>query len=114
MVVAKEEIQDELRTRLAEQVAPTRAEPCCVSYDFQVDAEDPDRFMFYENWRSKADLDAHLRVPNLKPSFDRVDELLSEPVRIRFYEMLSSWDDEGVRAGELRTTRASRPSMTEC
>ena len=26
--------------------------------------------MFYENWRSKADLDAHLKMPHLKPLFE--------------------------------------------
>jgi quinol monooxygenase YgiN len=92
MVVAKDETRDELRAILQEQVAPTRAEPGCISYDFHVDAEDPNRFMFYENWRSKADLDAHLHAPHLTPLFGRVDELLAEPVRIRFYEILSSWD----------------------
>jgi quinol monooxygenase YgiN len=46
---------------LAAQVAPTRAEPACINYDFHVEANDPNVFMFYENWRSKDDLDAHLQ-----------------------------------------------------
>jgi quinol monooxygenase YgiN len=48
--------------------------------------------MFYENWKSKADLDAHLKMPHLKPLIDRVDSLLARPVEIKFYEMLSRQD----------------------
>ena len=59
MVVAKPEARDELMAMLTAQVAPTRVEPGCMNYDFHVDAQDSCVFMFYENWRSKADLDAH-------------------------------------------------------
>jgi len=89
MVVAKPEKREELRAILAAQVVPARAEPGCINYEFHVDAEDPNTFMFYENWRGAADLDAHLRMPHLKPLQSRVDELLSRPVEIRFYQMLS-------------------------
>jgi quinol monooxygenase YgiN len=89
MVVAKDETREELRRILAAQVAPTRAEAGCVNYDFHVSEDDPNVFVFYENWRSKADLDAHLKTPHLQPLFGRLDELLARPVEIKFYEMLS-------------------------
>jgi quinol monooxygenase YgiN len=92
MVVAKDETREELREILTAQVAPTRAEPGCINYEFHVDAEDPNTFMFYENWRSRDDLDAHLKAPHLKPLFGRLDELLTRPVEIKFYEMLSRQD----------------------
>jgi quinol monooxygenase YgiN len=88
-VVARDETREELRKILSAQVAPTRAEAGCVNYDFHVDADDPNIFMFYENWRDKADLDAHLETPHLQPLFGRLDELLARPVEIKFYEMLS-------------------------
>ncbi len=90
IVVAKPEARAELLAILAAQVAPTRAEPGCMNYDFHVDAGDPCVFMFYENWHSKADLDAHLKMPHLEPLLGRVDELLARPVEITFYEMLSA------------------------
>jgi quinol monooxygenase YgiN len=90
MVVAKPEKREELLAILAAQVAPTRAEPGCMNYDFHVDAEDSNAFMFYENWRSRADLETHLRTPHLKPLQSRLDELLARPVEIRFYQMLSA------------------------
>ena len=89
MVVAKPEKREELRAILAAQVVPTRAEPGCMNYDFHVDAEDPNAFMFYENWRSRADLETHLRMPHLAPLQRRLDELLARPVEMRFHEMLS-------------------------
>jgi quinol monooxygenase YgiN len=89
MVVAKNETREELRAILTAQVKPTRAEEGCINYDFHVDAEDPNTFMFYENWRSRADLDAHLKTPHLQPLFGRLEELLARPVEIKFYEMLS-------------------------
>ena len=89
MVVAKDETREELRRILAAQVAPTRAEGGCINYHFHASEDDPNVFMFYENWRSKADLDAHLKTPHLQPLFGRLDELLARPVDIKFYEMLS-------------------------
>ncbi|SDB30114.1 putative quinol monooxygenase [Bauldia litoralis] len=90
-VVAKPETREELLAILTAQVAPTRAEPGCINYDFHADADDPCTFVFYENWRSKADLDDHLKMPHLKPLFDRQEALLACPVEIRFLDMLSDW-----------------------
>ncbi len=88
-VVAKPEKRDELMRILTAQVAPTRAEPGCISYDFHCDKSDPNVFVFYENFVSKEALDEHLKQAHLKPLMDRLDELLAEPVNIRYLEMLS-------------------------
>jgi quinol monooxygenase YgiN len=88
-LVAKPEAREELQVILAGFVEPTRAEEGCINYDFHVDPDDPCTFVFYENWRSKADLDRHLAAPHLKPLFSRVDDLLTRPVAIKNYVMLS-------------------------
>jgi quinol monooxygenase YgiN len=88
-VVAKDETPEELRKVLADQVAPTRAEAGCVNYDFHVDAEDPNVFVFYENWKSRADLDAHLKTPHFQPRFGRLDALLARRVEMRFLTTIS-------------------------
>ncbi len=88
-VVAKPETREELQKILAAQVAPTRAEEGCISYDFHSDANDPCVFVFYENFRSQEYLDEHLAMPHLKPLFDRQGELLARPVDIRHLTMLS-------------------------
>lgn len=88
-VRARPETKEELAHLLAAQVAPTRAEPGCITYDFHVDAADPLCFVFYENWRSQADLDAHLAMPHLQPLFSQLDRLLAAPVEIRHLVILS-------------------------
>jgi quinol monooxygenase YgiN len=88
-VTAKPETRAELHALLVKQVEPTRKEAGCINYDFHVDAEDPCVFVFYENWRSQADLDAHLEMPHLAPLFSQIDRLLACPVSIRHLTMLS-------------------------
>ncbi len=88
-VVAKPERRDELMHILAAQVAPTRAEPGCINYDFHCDKKDPNIFIFYENFVSREALEEHLKKAHLKPLMDRLDELLAKPVDIRHLEMLS-------------------------
>ena len=88
-VVAKPEKRDELMRILKAQVAPTRAEPGCINYDFHCDKSDPNTFIFYENFVSKEALDEHLQKAHLKPLMNRLDELLAEPVNIRYLDMLS-------------------------
>ncbi len=94
-VTAKPETRDDLQGLLAAQVAPTRAEPGCINYDFHVDAADPCCFVFYENWRTQADLDAHLAMPHLVPLFSQLARLLASPVDIRHLIMLSDMADQG-------------------
>lgn len=88
-VIARPETREELATLLEAQVTPTRAEVGCINYDFHVDAADPCVFVFYENWTSRAALDAHLTMPHLQPLFSQLDRLLAHPVEIRPLTMLS-------------------------
>jgi quinol monooxygenase YgiN len=89
---AKPGKRDELREVLEGFVAPTREEEGCVDYHLHASDDDPDLFMFYENWRSRKDLDDHLGKPHLTPLRERGEELLATPVEIRSYTMLSPYD----------------------
>jgi quinol monooxygenase YgiN len=79
--------RDELRAALEALVEPTSKEQGCVNYDLHQVIEDPDRFFFYENWESDADLDAHLDAPHLRDFAARISELL---------------DDEGLSVNRVR------------
>ena len=70
--------RDELRAALEALVEPTSREKGYVNYDLHQGAEDPDRFFFYENWESDADLDAHLDAPHLRDFAARIPELLDD------------------------------------
>jgi quinol monooxygenase YgiN len=50
----------ELKSVLTNLVAPTRQEAGCLNYDLHASPEDPAKFLFHENWTSRAHLDAHL------------------------------------------------------
>jgi len=88
-LTARPERREDLHRILAAMVAPTREEPGCINYDFHVDAADPCIFVFYENWRSDADLEAHMKTPHLQPLLAQVDTLLAAPVDIRRLTMIS-------------------------
>ena len=92
----KPEKRNELLAVLSAFVAPTRAEPGCVEYHLHISQDDPNLFIFYKNWRSRTDLDAHLEQPLLKAFFARRMDLLEKDVEMQFIAMESPYE---VREG---------------
>ncbi len=80
--------ETELRGALLSLLAPTRTEAGCLNYDLHASPEDPASFLFHENWRSKADLDAHLQSHHLKALLPRVDELCVAFPEIKIWERI--------------------------
>ena len=70
--------RDELRVALEALIRAHRQGEGDVNYDLHQTIEDPDRFCFYENWESGADLDAHLDAPQLRDFAARIPELLDD------------------------------------
>lgn len=81
-LTARPETREERFRLLVDQVEPTRAENGCIDYILHVDAMDPHVFVFYENWKSQADLDAHMEMQHLKPMLSQIDRLLASPIDI--------------------------------
>jgi len=81
---AKPGKEEALREALLGLIGPTKKEAGYVQYDLHVDNDDPKHFLFYENWTSRAHLDAHLAAPHLQAFIARQDELLAAPLRIVF------------------------------
>lgn len=48
-----------------EALTETRKEEGNIAYDLSQDVENPEAFLLYEEWRSVADLDSHLKQPYL-------------------------------------------------
>lgn len=88
LLTAKAGQEDELGHRLAALIAPTRLEAGCINYDLHRSNESPAVFMLYENWRSKADLDAHFEMPYLKDFLARMDEVLAGEMDIKFFTIV--------------------------
>lgn len=87
----KPERRAELRDLLLSFVTPTRAEPGCLEYHLHVDSADPSVFVFYEVWRSKADLDAHLALPHMREFWHSRMDYLTRDLDIRWIDMLSPY-----------------------
>ncbi|GAA1570408.1 MULTISPECIES: putative quinol monooxygenase [Streptomyces] len=81
----------ELKELLLSFVEPTRREPGCLEYHFHEDRDRPGVFVFYEAWRSQADLDAHLDLPHLRDFRERRMEFLETDLEISFLTMHSPY-----------------------
>jgi quinol monooxygenase YgiN len=75
-----------VQRELLSLVAPTRNEAGCLNYDLHRSADNSARFLFHENWASKADLDRHLKALLLQAVLAKVGELLARPPRITIWE----------------------------
>jgi len=87
-VVARPGRVEELRALLEGLVEPTRKEPGCVTYELLQNKNDPTDFTFVEEWRSEADLDAHLQSPHLQYARVRLPELAVTDPDIRRYTVV--------------------------
>ncbi len=80
--------ESELRHALIGLVGPTRKEAGCLNYDLHESPEQPGKFLFHENWTSKALLDAHLKSDHIKALLPRVEELCVALPEITLWERL--------------------------
>ena len=81
--------EEELKKALIGLVAPTRKEAGCINYDLHALPEDPAKFLFHENWTSKAHLDAHLKSAHIAALLPRVDELCAAFPEIKIWEQIA-------------------------
>ncbi len=80
--------EEQLKEALVSLLEPTRRETGCINYDLHLGSEDKAIFMFYENWSSTKDWEAHLESDHLKAFVSRADELLAEPLDITVWKMV--------------------------
>jgi quinol monooxygenase YgiN len=88
-IVAKPGKEDELKDCLLALIEPTRKEDGCVQYDLHQNTSEAGRFVFYENWRSREELERHLQSPHLLAFGSVEEELLAEPARILTYTRIA-------------------------
>jgi quinol monooxygenase YgiN len=81
--------ETELKQALIGLVAPTSKEAGCLNYDLHAAPEDPAKFLFHENWTSKAHLDAHLKSDHIAALLPRVDELCITFPEIKIWERIA-------------------------
>lgn len=83
---------DALAALLAEQVAAVRAaEPGCLVYRPHRATNDPDLFIFYEQYQDDAAFDAHRRAPHLAAFRERREQegLTEGAAEVEIYRSLT-------------------------
>jgi quinol monooxygenase YgiN len=88
-LVAKPGKEDELKQHLIALVAPTLKEEGCVQYDLHQSTTEPGRFVFYENWTSRENLDRHSKSAHITAFRNVRDEILAEPGRVLTYTRIA-------------------------
>ena len=65
-IIAKEEKRDFVKSELMKLLEDTRAEEGCINYTLHQDVENPNLFVFYENWASKELINKHLKSKHIQ------------------------------------------------
>ncbi len=81
--------EEELKKALIGLVAPTRKETGCINYDLHQSPEEPGKFLFHENWTTKAALDAHLKMPHIQVLLPRLEGLAVGMPEIKIWEKIA-------------------------
>jgi quinol monooxygenase YgiN len=74
--VAKPGFEQKLEQLFRGVVDTTLREQGCISYQINRDVNNPRRFVFTEEWESRADLDRHLAAPHLRALSEQVPECI--------------------------------------
>jgi quinol monooxygenase YgiN len=83
-IKAKPGMEQRMQQDLLALLAPTRSEVGCIIFDLLIDINDPTVFVLYENWESKAALDAHFEQPYVKQVLQAYEATLAEPIAVTF------------------------------
>lgn len=80
--------EEELESLLKTAVSPSRLDKGCLNYDLHLSLEDPTKFLFYENWESKQDHQAHMASTHIQDILKKVRPLCKEPQMVSFWKKL--------------------------
>ncbi|MFI6316212.1 putative quinol monooxygenase [Nonomuraea sp. NPDC050556] len=78
--------EDRVREQALSLVAPTLAEPGCLSYRPYVDPLDPGAWLVFEEWDDRSSFDKHLTSPHMVEAFEAEAELLDGPPTLTLVE----------------------------
>lgn len=65
-IEAKADKIEQVKTALLKLIEPTRKEEGCLQYNLHQDNENPEIFLFYENWQSRTLWQTHMNNDHLK------------------------------------------------
>ena len=71
---------------LETMLAPSRAEPGCISYRFFYSHEDSECIIFYEQWQDMAAIEFHFATEHFEALGGQLDGLLNGEPKIDIFE----------------------------
>ncbi|WBX74871.1 putative quinol monooxygenase [Tenacibaculum ovolyticum] len=77
-IVAKEEKREFVKSELLKLISITRSEKGCINYDLHQDNENPNLFLFHENWESKELWQVHMNNKHLAEYLKVTDGAVEE------------------------------------
>ncbi len=77
-ILAKEEKRDLVKSELLKLIPITRAEAGCINYDLHQDNENPNLFLFDENWESRGLWQQHMNNKHLADYIKATDGAVEE------------------------------------
>ena len=79
-IIAKIEVKadklDVVKAKILNLIAPTRKEVGCIQYDLHQDNQQPEVFIFVENWENQALWEAHIKSNHLQSFIKDTEGLL--------------------------------------
>lgn len=87
-VKAKPGKEEEVKKELLALTGPTRSEPGCINYDLHQALDNPSIFMFYENWKSKDDLDRHMESAHFQAWVGKAAALVEGPPDVTLWQVI--------------------------
>ncbi len=68
----------------------TVQEPGCIFYRFYSDLQDPTAFLVFEEWESRAALDAHFQTEHMVRFRSALPDLVAGDLSVKVYEVSSA------------------------
>ena len=85
-IEAKPDALNEVSRLSLEHVKRSRGEPGCISHSVQRDVENPNRFIFFEQWQDMHALQTHFAVPESQGFVTSVTELAVSAPEIKIFD----------------------------
>lgn len=83
-IKAKKDKIELVKTALLKLIEPTLKETGCIQYDLHQDNDNPECFMFYENWESRELWQKHMQSEHLAKHKECTEGAVEE---VMIYEM---------------------------
>ncbi|NER06137.1 MAG: antibiotic biosynthesis monooxygenase [Okeania sp. SIO3C4] len=91
VLAGKYKIKPEKRERFLELAKPgfeeTHKEDGNISYTLYEEFDNPNTFLYFEEWVDREALNSHLKQPYIAPLIEEISELLAEDAEVRVYDI---------------------------